>query len=679
MTATRTAPAQGGRRPSEEHGSSGALVRAFTEISDTSAEHGDLGLLLTLVATHASRLLAVSRCAVYLLDESSGLYRGHALSAGGRFDETVTRLVCGVEADHFTREIVATRRPVLISDARRDPRPIRSAMVRLNVRRVLGAPMVLRGAVIGLLFLDDAGVAHDFTDRDIALAADFANLAATIVDPTQTMARLRADVDTLARQNATLRRAVIAENRLAELVLAGANLDEIAEGVAQFTSKPCAFYTADGRRIAAGSPPGEPLPQDLLEPAELSRPELADALAGARADRPSVIGPFRDAGVPHRLLISPITTRTDGWGYLAIKEQGTRLSPFDVQVARRAATIVSLELSARHSAAEAQGTEIQALVRDLVCGFGDRDALARRAQFHGVSLDAPQVMCLISDEGRPGDDFPAAEAVITAAAGCAGRLITTVPEGVALVLGVDQSGLPDPIDAARAMAGSILAALPDAGGVLVGISDVFSGAAGFQRAYREARQVTRCLQTFGAGACGQVLAATQLGAGRLFLASTTRDEADEFVRETLGPLMDLGDRSMRDLLSTLAVFLASSRNVRWTAERVGVHENTIRYRLARIAELSGLDVATNVDHQLGGQLAILVLALEGALPEPAAERGPPEQAPADCAAGVRLTQDRPKESARVESEVPPSDSRAVRERSSVGWITSTMIPSGSRT
>jgi len=57
--------------------------------------------------------------------------------------------------------------------------------------------------------------------------------------------------------------------------------------------------------------------------------------------------------------------------------------------------------------------------------------------------------------------------------------------------------------------------------------------------------------------------------------------------------------------------------VRETAEQVGVHENTIRYRLARIAELTGLDVATNADDQLAGQLATLVLRLEGALPEPA--------------------------------------------------------------
>jgi DNA-binding PucR family transcriptional regulator len=71
-------------------------------------------------------------------------------------------------------------------------------------------------------------------------------------------------------------------------------------------------------------------------------------------------------------------------------------------------------------------------------------------------------------------------------------------------------------------------------------------------------------------------------------------------------------------LCTLQVFFDAARSVRQTATRLGVHENTIRYRLARIAELTGLDLATNADHQLAGQLATLVLRLEGVLPAPRA-------------------------------------------------------------
>ena len=54
--------------------------------------------------------------------------------------------------------------------------------------------------------------------------------------------------------------------------------------------------------------------------------------------------------------------------------------------------------------------------------------------------------------------------------------------------------------------------------------------------------------------------------------------------------------------------------MRQTAVRLAVHENTIRYRLARLAELTGLDVAGNAEHQLAIQVALQILWLERRLP-----------------------------------------------------------------
>jgi DNA-binding PucR family transcriptional regulator len=47
-----------------------------------------------------------------------------------------------------------------------------------------------------------------------------------------------------------------------------------------------------------------------------------------------------------------------------------------------------------------------------------------------------------------------------------------------------------------------------------------------------------------------------------------------------------------------------------------VHENTIRYRLARIEDRTGLGVAHDSNDQLTAQLALLLLRLEGTLPDP---------------------------------------------------------------
>jgi DNA-binding PucR family transcriptional regulator len=56
--------------------------------------------------------------------------------------------------------------------------------------------------------------------------------------------------------------------------------------------------------------------------------------------------------------------------------------------------------------------------------------------------------------------------------------------------------------------------------------------------------------------------------------------------------------------------------VRRSAQALDVHENTIRYRLSRIQELTGLDVASSSDDQLTAQTALLILRIEGRLPSP---------------------------------------------------------------
>jgi DNA-binding PucR family transcriptional regulator len=113
----------------------------------------------------------------------------------------------------------------------------------------------------------------------------------------------------------------------------------------------------------------------------------------------------------------------------------------------------------------------------------------------------------------------------------------------------------------------------------------------------------------------QVFAADDLGAGRLFLSTTDTAEADSFTRETLGALLE---ETGGELLVTLRVFFDTGRSIRRSAERLHVHENTIRYRLSRIEELTGLVVGSDSDAQLSAQLALLILRLQGRLPEPPA-------------------------------------------------------------
>jgi hypothetical protein len=161
------------------------------------------------------------------------------------------------------------------------------------------------------------------------------------------------------------------------------------------------------------------------------------------------------------------------------------------------------------------------------------------------------------------------------------------------------------------------------------LSTVCARVGDYPAAFGEARRVLSCARSLvgspeaggrsgaargggprgGQAGAAVVLAADDLGAGRLLLGSTTREDADRFVADTLGPLMAPGDAGGADLLETLRVFIAEQRSVRRAARALDVHENTIRYRLARVEQLTGLAVATDSDDQLAAQMALLIVWL----------------------------------------------------------------------
>src|SRR4051812_46806356 len=261
-----------------------AAVAAFGEVAAALNQTRDRDALLRLIGRHICRLVRIDRCSVYLRDDESGLYRGEVgwseaweRGAEPEADARIKRLVAGTDADAFTREIVSTRRPVVVADARADPRPIQSAMRSWGVRSMLGVPMVRRDEVIGLVFLDNAQKPHVFTETQEEIAATFADLAAVAISQAQMTANLRRTLHTAERQNDLLRRAIEMDERLAQLVAGGASLTRIARVAAELSGKPSEIYDAAGRRLAAAAPPGGHHPPSL-DAAVRSQPAVRRAL-----------------------------------------------------------------------------------------------------------------------------------------------------------------------------------------------------------------------------------------------------------------------------------------------------------------------------------------------------------------------------------------------------------------
>ena len=532
-----------------------------------------------MLAASACRAAGVARCAVYL-HAANGRFRGCA-AYPAEHASAVRRLTAGGAADTFTRELVQTRAPVLIEDAPTDPRGAQSQLHAWKIRTVLGVPLVHGDRVLGLLFLDPAGAPFAFTDDHVEAATAIGRIAGDLLAARAAASAGREQRDTLDRQNRLLRSASLADRRFGQAVLDGAGIGGVIAALAELTGKPAAYFEARHHRVAATG--------------DVRLPDGADAIAAGSS---GTLGPDLDSGIRHRHLIAPVG---DGGGWVVLVEHSARLSAFDDLAIRRAARHVAIESAAARRACSAAWDARSLLARQLIRGTQNQD-VRRSAEHLGIDLAVPWIAGFV--QVAVDDQALAAELSRTIDADV---LATKGPEGIAVLVPLVDGDAP--VLCVRRLKASLTAACAALGAdaPVAGLSAVCREPAEIPRGYREAREVARCIDHFAAFGQG-VLAADDLGPGRLFVARGDAAGIERFVDDVLGPLLEAGDDG---LITTLHVFFDTARSIRTSAARLSVHENTVRYRLARVRSLTGLDVAGDASDQLSVQMALLVLRLQG--------------------------------------------------------------------
>jgi hypothetical protein len=119
--------------------------------------------------------------------------------------------------------------------------------------------------------------------------------------------------------------------------------------------------------------------------------------------------------------------------------------------------------------------------------------------------------------------------------------------------------------------------------VLVGQGRADTGLGGFRRSHREAREALRVARLAGRPA-GTITGYDEIEVAALCSADPTACRT--FITAHLGPLAADNDHARR-LRATLAAFFDANSNFRATAARLGLHHNTVRYRLNQAEALLG--------------------------------------------------------------------------------------------
>ncbi|HZA10315.1 helix-turn-helix domain-containing protein, partial [Mycobacterium sp.] len=262
---------------------------------------------------------------------------------------------------------------------------------------------------------------------------------------------------------------------------------------------------------------------------------------------------------------------------LALIDPGEQATEDDLFALHYARMVLGLELSHQRNLAEIELNVRREFVDDLLAGTDDDGAYAR-AEALGHDLRRSHYVVVVQNPGG-------ADASVASAAGHAvtalhlnylqGRNAGT------LVLLLD--GRPEPGALHRAISrqlGSEASA--------IGIGSRCDVPSAFPQGFATARHALN-IRLHSAAPAG-ASAYDELGFYRLVDAAHTAGAVEDFVSEWLGTLLDYDENKNSQLVHTLSSYLECGGNYDESAAALHVHRSTLRYRLARIGELTGYDL-----------------------------------------------------------------------------------------
>ena len=579
--------------------------RYLYRIINTVGSTLDLGRVLRAVVDVVSEAIDCHACFVWFVDPDDQAIVLRAVSEP--YGALVGRLrfergegLAGWVAEHGTA--------VFLSDtALTDPRvKVVPEAEEEKYQSLVAVPLRGKsGEVIGVISLQ-AVAPREFTQDD----SDFLTTSASLVAGAIENARLYEHT----RQRLTL---VEGLAELARTIAAAPTLDQLLPAVTRrahrlLRAEACQVLLADGS--GTGLTARFSWPEDARLPRPVSANELGVELARrSGGDR----GAVRLAAMlwgsdapPAAALVLPLVAADELVGFMALRfDEQRRVAPEEREIAvsiagQLAVAVKKVELIDRLQ----EHNAIKDFLEDLAHGNAPTGELHDRGRLLGCDLDRPHLV--LQAVPRPGSnprpwDEVAGALEAAAARSFAGSLFDRRDGAVRGLVHIGT--LTERAAVARLQ--ELHAALNAKHCLAIGLSHRCEGAASFPTGFEEAEHAVVAASVVSSEP--SVISFDDLGAYKYLLRVSQDGRVRDARGDALKTLHTYDQRHRSQLLLTLEEYLKRRGNIAAAAATLYVHPNTLRQRLRRIQDLTGLDVAN--EDWLMIEIELKLLRLEAAL------------------------------------------------------------------
>ncbi|MGG5254289.1 helix-turn-helix domain-containing protein [Neobacillus sp. SM06] len=461
------------------------------------------------------------------------------------------------------------------------------------------APIFLKEECIGVIVLDSFDPSLHFINEDINLLKAIAHQAAVALEKAslyleqeKTVKQLKLLNDTISKQNEWLSRSVEIHNSLATLVLNGEGLDSIIRYLRKKIGRPIILVDDLGELIFYTD-------QSMLSSEILSAIKTKAVESMGIVKLPRQVFELSFDQKPLKITILPIGTKPNLFGSLVIAES-IEMNDVDITALEHACTVISLEMMKEQAVFEAEERMNGELIEALSAGKIDSKLLQRgkQLQFEQEALYMAMILQLDEQEQSQKQTSMVRHLVNMAnrvfLKNFAKGLAVRHHDQVIILLSFQQKVSTTYVNLQiKELIGRFQheIALKNWGTtVSFGIGRIHSGLAKVTKSLQEASKCLQFIRSYNQSKA--VIHYQELGVQRLLLQNS-EEELIDFIFEILGPAIEYDQNRKGELLTTLFTYLHHNQNSKAAAESIPIHFNTLTYRLKKIEQLLGIDLADN--------------------------------------------------------------------------------------
>jgi sugar diacid utilization regulator len=592
---TRRAPSRSSKpvAPAVDAARRGAA--ALVAIAQAMAAARDHGQLLASVIEHACAAIDASGGGFMRFDADSEELVLQAPAFGVQAEHVVSRYRVRLADGGNAARVFQSREPTIANDAQHDARFIQRFVRLFDTHNTLTVPLVLHDRALGIFHAINKR-SGDFTEDDRDVLAMLAPLLAACLQVVMLERGVTAKRQRLARGQQM-------HERLLDAQQSAAGVEALCGVIHATVQRPLLLLDNLRRPLASHGWP--------LDPAQVAHALSAHALRDGRA-----VHLLLPAAPPLAVSAIAITLAGHRAGTLLLAHDGAALDEVETRAAEQGASLLALQFLHERSLAATANQVANAVLLELFdAGVSSSDAqrlLARLA----VTARGPWRVLLLEFRATPSADLAPAlshgtllrEALERTLGGLRTRLrLMHWRDGFVVI--ADEASAERGTE--RGMVRRLQHALDSIDGLparlhlRIGIGRAESDAAQLGMSLKTAEQALRALARLPQK--NATLKFEELGIYRLLLGGNLARDHDDFVAQVLGPVLRADGRGA--LLETLAALLAHNFNLAAVARELGVHQNTVKYRMQQLREAFGRDPSRG-DLRLEIELALKIRMMQ---------------------------------------------------------------------